>query len=62
MQVKKETFLLAFYTMFNKAITKINILASFRGASLVLRSPKRILLKLNIVLYTLTLLPTETTT
>jgi hypothetical protein len=51
-QIKKETFLLAFYVAFNKGITKDNILAGFRGASFVLHNLERVLLKLNVVLRT----------
>ena len=39
MQIKKETFLLAFCIAFDKAITKEDMLAGFRGASLVLYNP-----------------------
>ena len=60
-QVKKETFLLAFYITFNKAFIKENILGSFRGARLVLYNLERVLLKLNIVLRTLTPLLLEDT-
>jgi lipopolysaccharide/colanic/teichoic acid biosynthesis glycosyltransferase len=52
MQVIKETFLLAFWIAFNKAITKDNMQAGFRGTSLVLHNLERVLLMLNIVLST----------
>jgi hypothetical protein len=51
-QVKKETFLSAFQIAFNKAITKNNMQAGFRGAGLVPHNPERVLLKLNVVLRT----------
>ena len=60
-QVKKETFLLAFYITKNKSFTKENVLESFRGARLVLYNLERVLLKLNIVLRTLTPLLLEDT-
>jgi hypothetical protein len=60
-QVKKETFLPAFYAAFNNAITKDNILAGFRGAGLVLHNPDRVLSKLNVVLRTPTPAPLEAT-
>jgi hypothetical protein len=60
-QVKKTTFLLAFKIAFDKAITKDNILASFRGAGLVPHDPERVLSKLNVVLRTLTPPPPEDT-
>ena len=53
-QVKKETFLLAFRIAFNKAFTNKHILGSFRGARLVLYNLERVLLKLNVILYTQT--------
>ena len=60
-QIKKEAFLLAFKAAFKRLITKENIYASFRGARLVLHNLEAILLKLNIVLYTLTLPKLEDT-
>ena len=60
-QVKKTTFLPAFKTAFNKAITKENILASFRGAGLVPHDPERVLSKLDVVLCTPTPAPLEDT-
>jgi hypothetical protein len=58
-QVKKETFLPAFRIAFDKAITKDNILASFRGAGLVPHDPERVLSKLDVVLRTPTPPPSE---
>jgi hypothetical protein len=52
--INKETFVLAFKAAFKRLITKENICASFRGASLVLHNLEAVLLKLNIVLRTLT--------
>ena len=52
-QIKKEAFLLAFKVAFKRLIIKENIYISFRGASLVLYNLEAVLLKLNIVLYTL---------
>jgi hypothetical protein len=60
-QVKKETFLPAFHVAFNKAITKDNILAGFRGAGLVPHDPERVLSKLDVVLRTPTPAPLEAT-
>jgi hypothetical protein len=60
-QVKKETFLPAFHIAFNKAITKENILASFKGAGLVPHNPERVLSKLDVVLRTPTPAPLDTT-
>jgi hypothetical protein len=60
-QVKKETFLSAFQIAFNKAITKDNMQAGFRGAGLVPHDPERVLSKLNVVLRTPTPLPPEAT-
>jgi hypothetical protein len=60
-QVKKETFLSAFQITFNKAITKDNIQAGFRGASLVPHDLERVLLKLDVVLRTPTPLLPEAT-
>ena len=60
-QIKKEAFLLAFKAAFKKAVIKENICASFRGVGLVLYNLEAIVLKLNIVLRTLTLLKLEDT-
>lgn len=60
-QVKKETFLPAFHIAFNKAFTKENIIASFRGAGLVPHDPERVLSKLDVVLRTPTPPPPEAT-
>ena len=60
-QIKKEAFLLAFKAAFKKAITKENICVSFRGAGLVLHDLEAVVLKLNVVLYTSTLLKLEDT-
>ena len=60
-QIKKETFLPAFRIAFNKAITKENILAGFRGASLVPHDPERVLSKLDVVLRTPTPPPPQAT-
>jgi hypothetical protein len=60
-QVKKETFLPAFHIAFDKAITKDDILASFRGAGLIPHNPERVLSKLDVVLRTPTPAPPETT-
>jgi hypothetical protein len=54
-QIKKEAFLPAFKAAFKKAITKENICAGFRGARLVLYNLEAVILKLNVVLRTLTL-------
>ena len=51
-QIKKEAFLLAFKAAFEKAITKENICASFRGAGLVPHDLEAVVLKLNVVLCT----------
>jgi hypothetical protein len=53
--------MLAFKIAFNKAIINNNILVSFRGARLVLYNLECVLLKLNIVLRTLTPLLLEDT-
>jgi hypothetical protein len=53
-QIKKEAFLPAFKAAFKKAITKENIYAGFRGARLVLYNLEAVILKLNVVLRTLT--------
>jgi hypothetical protein len=60
-KIKKEAFLLAFKVAFKKAITKENIYAGFRGARLVLHNLEAVILRLNIVLCTLTLLKLEDT-
>jgi hypothetical protein len=60
-KIKKEAFLLAFKAAFKKAIIKDNIYAGFRGAKLVPYNLEAVILKLNIVLYTLTLLKLEDT-
>ena len=60
-QIKKEAFLLAFKVAFKKLIIKENICISFRGTSLVLYNLEAVLLKLNIVLYTLILPKLENT-
>jgi hypothetical protein len=60
-QIKKEAFLLAFKAAFKKAMTKENIYAGFRGARLVLHNLEAVISRLNIVLYTLTLLKLEDT-
>jgi hypothetical protein len=53
-KIKKEAFLLAFKAAFEKAITKDNICAGFRGAGLVPHDPEAVILKLDVVLHTLT--------
>jgi hypothetical protein len=60
-KIKKEAFLLAFKAAFKKAITKDNICAGFRGARLVPHDLEAVILKLDVVLYTLTLLKLEDT-
>jgi hypothetical protein len=60
-KIKKETFLPAFKVAFEKLMTKENIYTGFRGARLVLHNLEAVILKLNIVLYTLTLLKLEDT-
>jgi hypothetical protein len=50
--ISKETFLPAFKTTFKQPITKENIKAGFRGASLVLYNLQAMLSKLNIVVQT----------
>jgi hypothetical protein len=60
-KIKKEAFLLAFKAAFKKVITKENICAGFRGAGLVLHNLEVVILKLNIVLCTLTPLKPEDT-
>ena len=51
-QIKKEAFLPAFKAAFEKAITKENICASFRGAGLVPHDSEAVVSKLNVVLRT----------
>jgi hypothetical protein len=60
-KIKKEAFLLAFKAAFKKAIIKENIYAGFRGARIVLHNLEAVILRLNIVLYILTLLKLEDT-
>jgi hypothetical protein len=60
-KIKKEAFLLAFKAAFKKLITKENICTGFRGARLVLHNLEAVILKLNVVLYILTLLKLEDT-
>ena len=60
-QVKKETFLPTFRIAFDNAITKENIVASFKGAGLVPHNPERVLSKLDVVLRTPTPPPSEAT-
>jgi hypothetical protein len=60
-KIKKEAFLLAFKVAFKKLIIKENICAGFRGARLVLHNLETVILKLDVVLYTLTLLKLEDT-
>jgi hypothetical protein len=60
-KIKKEAFLLAFKAAFKKVIIKDNIYAGFRGARLVPYNLEAVILKLNVVLYTLTLLKLEDT-
>jgi hypothetical protein len=60
-KIKKEAFLLAFKVAFKKAIIKDNICAGFRGARLVPYDLEAVILKLNVVLHTLTLLKLEDT-
>jgi hypothetical protein len=60
-KIKKEAFILAFKAAFKKAIIKDNICAGFRGARLVPYNPEAVILKLNVVLYTPTLLKLEDT-
>ena len=50
--ISKETFLLAFKAAFKQSITKENIQASFRGASLVPHDPQAVLSKLDVVVQT----------
>jgi hypothetical protein len=60
-QIKKEAFLLAFKVAFKKAMTKENICAGFRGARLVPHNLEAVILRLDVVLCTLTLLKLEDT-
>jgi hypothetical protein len=60
-KIKKEAFLLAFKAAFKKAIIKENICAGFRGARLVPYNLEAVILKLNVVLCTLTPLKLEDT-
>jgi hypothetical protein len=60
-KIKKEAFLLAFKAAFKKAITKDNICAGFRGARLVPHNLEAVILRLNVVLCTLTPLKLEDT-
>jgi hypothetical protein len=53
-KIKKEAFLPAFKAAFKKAMTKENICAGFRGARLVPHNPEAVILKLDVVLHTLT--------
>jgi hypothetical protein len=53
-KIKKEAFLPAFKAAFEKAITKDNICAGFRGARLVPHNLEAVISKLNVVLHTLT--------
>jgi hypothetical protein len=57
----RNTFLLAFKAAFKKLITKENICAGFRGAGLVLHNLEAVILKLDVVLRTLTPLKPEDT-
>jgi hypothetical protein len=60
-KIKKEAFLPAFKAAFKKAIIKENIYAGFKGARLVLHNLEVVILKLDVVLYTPTLLKLEDT-
>jgi hypothetical protein len=60
-KIKKEAFLLAFKAAFKKAMIKENICTGFRGAGLVLYNLEAVILKLDVVLCTLTLLKLEDT-
>ena len=51
-QIKKEAFLPAFKVAFEKAITKANICAGFRGAGLAPHDPEAVLSRLDVVLRT----------
>lgn len=59
--VRKEGFLPAFKTAFDKAFSKDNIRASFRAAGLVPHNPEIVLSKLDVVLRTPTPLTLEDT-
>ena len=50
--ISKETFLAAFKTAFEQSITRENIQAGFRGASLVPHNPQAVLSKLDVVVQT----------
>jgi hypothetical protein len=60
-KIKKEAFLPAFKAAFEKLMTKENICAGFRGAGLVPHNLEAVILKLDVVLCTLTLLKLEDT-
>jgi hypothetical protein len=60
-KIKKEAFLLAFKAAFKKVIIKENICAGFRGARLVPHNLEAVILKLDVVLCTLTPLKLEDT-
>jgi hypothetical protein len=60
-KIKKEAFLPAFKAAFKKLMTKENICAGFRSAGLVLHNLEAVILKLDVVLCTLTLLKLEDT-
>jgi hypothetical protein len=60
-KIKKEAFLPAFKAAFKKSMTKENICAGFRGAGLVPHNLEAVILKLDVVLHTLTLLKPEDT-
>jgi hypothetical protein len=53
-KIKKEAFLPAFKAAFKKSMTKENICAGFRGAGLVPHNLEAVILKLDVVLHTLT--------
>jgi hypothetical protein len=60
-KIKKEAFLPAFKAAFKKLIIKENIYAGFRGARLVPHNLEAVILKLDVVLCTLTPLKLEDT-
>jgi hypothetical protein len=60
-KIKKEAFLPAFKAAFEKAMTKENICAGFRGAGLVLHNLEAVILRLDVVLHTPTPLKLEDT-
>jgi hypothetical protein len=60
-KIKKEAFLLAFKAAFKKLIIKKNIYTGFRDTRLVLHNLEVVILKLNVVLYILTLLKLDNT-